>query len=294
MLSNCRTALQGRLPNTDGPGDPYYDMGTVMTIDPQKALPSAPAARAENLAESATGGGEGPGVRAAGHEAFPSPPPSSFPQVRSFRRAGERGESRIGIDFDNTIVCYDAVFYRVALEQGLIPSHLPASKGAIRDYLREHGMENHWTAMQGYVYGERMIQAPAFPGVMEYVARLVRAKVPVFIVSHKTRYPYLGPKFDLHEGAHGWLETNGFFDAGRIGMTRDQVFFELTKRAKLQRIANLECTHFIDDLPELLAEPDFPKKARPWLFDPNNDHSHELPFARLSSWHNVPKELQAA
>ena len=31
---------------------------------------------------------------------------------------------RIGVDFDNTLVCYDGVFHRAALERGLIPSDL--------------------------------------------------------------------------------------------------------------------------------------------------------------------------
>jgi hypothetical protein len=46
----------------------------------------------------------------------------------------------IGIDFDNTIVCYDEVFGRVAVEQGLVPPHAATSKTAIRDHLRASGM----------------------------------------------------------------------------------------------------------------------------------------------------------
>ena len=40
--------------------------------------------------------------------------------------AGRRSLAvRIGIDFDNTIVSYDVLFYKVALEQGVIPSNWP-------------------------------------------------------------------------------------------------------------------------------------------------------------------------
>lgn len=200
---------------------------------------------------------------------------------------------RVGIDFDNTIVCYDDLFHRVALEQGLIPAELPAEKGAIRDHLRAVGNEEAWTAMQGYVYGKRMIEASAFPGVLDFLAKLVRSHVPVCIISHKTRFPYLGPKYDLHEAALAWLDKNGIFDPQRIGMTRDQVFFELTKHAKLQRIAARECTHFIDDLPELLAEPAFPRDVARLLFDPNNAHADAPLFTRLLSWHHLPHELAA-
>ncbi len=42
---------------------------------------------------------------------------------------------RIGIDFDNTIACYDGVFHKAAIERGLIPDDLDSSKNAVRDYL---------------------------------------------------------------------------------------------------------------------------------------------------------------
>ena len=37
---------------------------------------------------------------------------------------------RIGIDFDNTIACYDGVFHQAALERGLIPPILPTTRTA--------------------------------------------------------------------------------------------------------------------------------------------------------------------
>ena len=37
----------------------------------------------------------------------------------------------IGVDFDNTIVCYDKVFHVAAYEKGLIPADLPVSKGRV-------------------------------------------------------------------------------------------------------------------------------------------------------------------
>ena len=41
----------------------------------------------------------------------------------------------LGIDFDNTIVRYDNLFYKIALEKGLIDTSIGKSK-EIRDYLR--------------------------------------------------------------------------------------------------------------------------------------------------------------
>jgi hypothetical protein len=44
---------------------------------------------------------------------------------------------RIGIDFDNTIVSYDALFFKVAREQDAVPADTPVNKVAVRDYLRK-------------------------------------------------------------------------------------------------------------------------------------------------------------
>ena len=74
----------------------------------------------------------------------------------------------IGLDFDNTIVSYDELFHRVALEQRLVPVETPVTKLAVRDWLRQAGREDRWTEMQGYVYGARMDEASAYPGLVEF------------------------------------------------------------------------------------------------------------------------------
>jgi hypothetical protein len=201
---------------------------------------------------------------------------------------------RIGVDFDNTIVCYDQVFHQVALERKLIPASTPVNKGAVRDCLRRAGREDDWTEIQGCVYGERMGDAQAFPGVMDFFGRMVAARIPICIISHKTKHPYLGPRYDLHAAALGWLEQNGFFDPARIGISRNEVYFELTLAEKLARITRARCTHFIDDLPELLAENEFPNRVRPMLFDPADAHSHVVQFRRVNSWTAMTGALRAA
>ena len=74
----------------------------------------------------------------------------------------------IGIDFDNTIVSYDTLFHKVAREQGVVPDTTPQNKVAVRDHLRTIGKEDVWTEMQGYVYGARMEEAEAYPGVIDF------------------------------------------------------------------------------------------------------------------------------
>lgn len=191
---------------------------------------------------------------------------------------------RLGVDFDNTIVCYDRVFHQVAAAEGMIPPHAPEGKEQVRDYLRSQGKEEDWIILQGLVYGARLHQAPPFPGVREFFRRAVKRGVEVFIVSHKTRAPFRGPAYDLHQAALDWLDRMGFFDPAGVGLQRERVFLELTKQEKLARIAQLECTHFVDDLPEFLAEPGFPAATFPLLFAPKGRAKGENRFTRLESW----------
>src|SRR5581483_9938108 len=200
---------------------------------------------------------------------------------------------RVGIDFDNTIVCYDELFHRVALERGLIPADLPVNKSAVRNHLRSAGKEPRWTEMQGTVYGARMSEAAAFPGALDFFRACRRAEIPVSIISHKTRHPFLGEKHDLHQSARAWLEQQGFFDPAKIGLAREEVFFELTKEEKLRRIETRGCDVFIDDLPEFLAEGAFPKIGR-ILFDPAGVYGEEKAFSRARSWEEVAVEMFAA
>jgi hypothetical protein len=200
----------------------------------------------------------------------------------------------IGIDFDNTIVCYDDVFGRVAVEQGLVPPEVATSKTAIREHLRSVGQEDRWTELQGTIYGPRMTDARPFPGVIEFFAACRAAGLPVAIVSHRTRVPYLGPRHDLHAAARDWLVRYGFHDPAGIGLPVERVFFEETKEAKLSRIAEVGCTHFIDDLPELLTHPRFPAHIRRILFDPCGEHESPSGIDLATSWPRLLELLVGA
>jgi hypothetical protein len=194
----------------------------------------------------------------------------------------------IGVDFDNTIVCYDGIFHKVAFERRLIPADLPISKGAVRDFLRKAEREDSWTELQGYVYGARMNEAAPYPGAIDFFRRCRLDEQKVLIISHKTRFPYLGDKHDLHEAAYRWLELQGFFGPS-IGLTRHDVFFDLTKSEKLARIVRARCTHFIDDLPEFLGEQDFPSSVSKILFDPVGNSTSGGGWLRVSSWMEIMK-----
>lgn len=194
---------------------------------------------------------------------------------------------RIGLDFDNTVVSYDSVFHETALEQALIPPDVPMNKNAVRDYLRAAGREDEWTTLQGLVYGTRMARATAFTGVIEFVREMLAARHDVFIVSHKTRHPYRGPEFDLHAAARDWIAVH-LSPANGVGLLPEHVFFEITKAAKIERIATCRCDVFVDDLPEILLDPAFPPVVERILFDPEGGSDTVAPGVRAcSAWPDV-------
>jgi len=196
---------------------------------------------------------------------------------------------RIGIDFDNTIACYDGVFHRAAIERGLIPADLGSSKNAVRDFLNSSGRKDDFTELQGYVYGARMDLVSPYAGVGEFLRAARAAGHEIFVVSHKTRYPILGPAHDMHAAARGFLEAQGLI--GAQGFAAEDVFFELTKESKVARAAALDVDVFVDDLPEILSMSGFPAGTRGILFDPNAHHAAFDTFERHENWAAIRSAL---
>jgi len=200
---------------------------------------------------------------------------------------------RIGLDFDNTIVSYDALFHTVALEKKLISKELPISKLAVRDYLRNANKEDLWTEMQGYVYGARMREARAYGGVFDALSKLLVNGHELFIVSHKTKHPFIGEQYDLHQAAQEWI-LNNLQQAENNLISSKNVYFELSKEAKLNRISQISCDIFIDDLPEILLAPTFPLTTKRILFDPEKFHDDLAlgEIQKISHWEHLPRLIK--
>jgi hypothetical protein len=193
---------------------------------------------------------------------------------------------RIGIDFDNTIICYDDIFNRVGVEKKLIPEDLEQGKNSVRDYLRKTGREEEWTWLQGYVYGARLFDTSLYKGVKPFLAYCGRQKIECVIVSHKTRYPYSGERYDLHQSALEFVRENHL---------ELDLFFEQTQEQKVQRINLLQCDWFIDDLPEFLQLPGFSQNICKILFDPLKKYQGpDTHFQITNSWEQLLNLLKAA
>ena len=193
------------------------------------------------------------------------------------------------LDFDNTLICYDGLFHQVALEKKLIPALLPPKKQEVRNYLRCKDMEDEWTRMQGEVYGNRIMEALPYEGMFEALLRLKNTGLKMCLVSHKTRRPYIGQNYDLHQAARDWLVANYFYDKQGLNWNDNQTFFEVTKEDKVKRIVSLGCTHYIDDLPEILEM--IPDNITRILFAPDINNEIKSEWLILKSWSDLPNLL---
>jgi hypothetical protein len=201
---------------------------------------------------------------------------------------------RIGIDFDNTIASYDGVFHAAALERSLIPADLGRDKNSVRDYLNGSGRKDAFTELQGYVYGARMDLVSPYPGFAEFIGVAQKAGHALFIVSHKTRHPILGPRHDMHAAARGFLTDHRLVGPDKAQIDPANVFFELTKEEKVARAHALACEVFIDDLPKILRLSGFPDGMRKILFDPEHQFATTADrptFDRYTSWASITAEL---
>lgn len=191
----------------------------------------------------------------------------------------------LGIDFDNTLVCYDQLFHRLAVEGLHIDAaEVAVSKTAVRDAMRAVGAEDDWTRIQGIAYGPRILEARPFPGALDFLRAACTLGWDLAVVSHKTLHPIAGPRFNLHDAATHWLRAHGFLHEPSTGLSPERVYFEPSKGRKYERIAGLGCDLFIDDLPEFLADPAFPSRTVRVLFDPTGDQPLPIGVHRLDHW----------
>lgn len=199
----------------------------------------------------------------------------------------------IGIDFDNTIACYDQVFATVAAKEGLTEDIDQLAKAGVKTkILSDPGGEITWQKLQGQIYGKYMHMAFPFPGFAEFLYLSKLKGHTVFIVSHKSEYGHFDEnKVPLRSEAMKWLQEKNFVGEGNLMISKDEVFFASTREVKIDQIRQLKCTHFIDDLPEVFNEPSFPEGTDKYLFDPQKQTPTLLNARTVNSWRSVTRDL---
>jgi len=199
---------------------------------------------------------------------------------------------RIGIDFDNTLVEYGHLFIDAVRRRGWVDVPLDGGKKALRDAIRSMpDGENHWRKVQAEVYGARMSEAVMLEGAGNFLAACRENETEICIVSHKTRYAAADPDgVDLHAASLAWMRSNGFFDDHGFAIHEDCVFFEPTRADKIARVSAINCQWFVDDLVEVLADPDFPDGVRRYLIGRKGPET--LPGIRaFQSWPEIASDI---
>jgi len=197
---------------------------------------------------------------------------------------------RIGLDFDNTLACYDEVFAKRAKVLGYLPGDWLGGKQSVKsELLKMPQGERNWQRLQGQVYGPTMDSAVLFSGVTSFLIRAKQKGYRIFIVSHKTKFGHQDEtKTPLREKALQWMARKGFFDASVFGILPTDVHFCDSREEKAVKIKDLEVDIFVDDLECVFEEKEFPA-ARKILFRTPPSNSFEG-FA-CESWPEVSQEV---
>ena len=195
----------------------------------------------------------------------------------------------IGLDFDNTIVCYDEAIKRLAKDVSSLPETTPKTKLGIRGFLREQDRETEWTEFQGKLYGPGMVHAKPFPAALEMIGAIQQAGHKTVIISHRSKHPYLGPKHDLHISARQWIKKHLVFKGNALIPERD-IHLNETKDEKVALIDFLQCDLFIDDLVDILTHASFPPSTEKLWFSPLGlTHKRDLPpnIRMIKHWNEL-------
>ena len=214
-------------------------------------------------------------------------------RVPSVGTKARQAKPIIGVDFDNTIIRYDELMYAVASDWKLIKPGPSVKKPEIRRIVRALPNGEHlWRQLQAAVYGQEIESAPPFDGVKNFFLACRKHTIPIHIVSHKTIHPDQGfQDVNLRECALAWLTRQEFFAPAPIGLTQSQVHFESTRRQKLNRIRQLRCTHFIDDLIEVFRDKYFPAQVKKILLSTTNTRADVANLEVFPAWKNIHYEF---
>lgn len=197
---------------------------------------------------------------------------------------------RIGLDLDNTVIDYGPAIPVVAQLLGFDDSL--RSRGSIRAAYRMPEDDWEWQRFQSVLYTDGLKYATPAPGLEPFLQRCSEYSVELTIVSHKTAHtPSRFGSRSLREPATSWLRTMGI-TPDHVGP--ESVFYCSTRDEKLQTIAALGLEVFVDDLPEVLSDPQMPTSVVRFLYrEPmaspasNADAGSDIrgvTFADLSAW----------
>ena len=202
---------------------------------------------------------------------------------------------RIGIDFDNTIVSYEQVFYEIAQKDNININSYSLSGGyktQVKIALaKKVNGDIQWQRIQGYVYGLGMSSAQIMFGFFNFVLNCRLNNWDVYIVSHKSEYGHFDKsRTQLRRAALDWMNNNNFFYESEPLIPQNNIFFLDTQDLKIKKIIHLNLDFFIDDLLEVFQNPLFPEKINKFLLS-KNSKNYDEGIRTFPSWGQISNEL---
>ena len=156
---------------------------------------------------------------------------------------------KIGIDIDNTIINYDDSFFREAKKIVGLENMTGGSKSEIKLAVENAVGESGWTEMQGNVYAKAPLGLKIFKGFDQFLTNAVRLGSHIFYISHKTKFPILGPRIELRAPIYDFMKKKHLLHPHIKGAT---IQFHDSQDEKIQAVKSLNLDFFIDDLVEIV------------------------------------------
>ena len=88
-----------------------------------------------------------------------------------------------------------------------------------------------------------------------------------------------------------WMEGQGFFAEQGFSLIRSTIHFASSRSEKLCRIGDLACDVFIDDLEEVLSDPEFPSFVRRILLSENAEKLVDVPYEVCRDWVSIQETV---
>jgi len=175
---------------------------------------------------------------------------------------------RIGFDLDHTLIDYSSSINFLAQQFGF---HAKSKEEVKRYYEGSDLGDLGWQDFQSALYTDGLRFARVNPGADVLIRRAAAHGIEVFIISHKTEYSNRGnQRASLRTAASSFLALHGFSPSP---VAAENVFYADDRPSKVSKIRELSLELFVDDLPEVLENPEIPNNTLKVLYDPGGMHA---------------------
>ncbi|MBL4865619.1 MAG: hypothetical protein JKY67_04505 [Pseudomonadales bacterium] len=215
---------------------------------------------------------------------------------------------RVGIDFENTMVDYDGLFYQLALERkdvdfdpSISLTNPAPTKETLRDQLINNGLTHRWLELQKIVYGSRVLEAMPYTGLIRFLALCKEHSVECVLVCHHS--PRVFKNANFNEMLLAWLSKYGVSKYLHGQSLTEKLYISSTQEDMAQLVSKLGCTHFVSNGMSLFGLEEFPAGVSRFLFDPKMRKGHsdllhlsnttldKYPVTAVQSWGDLIQQL---